>query len=495
MIDSTFYLKYIKSNEQENVPLNNIKQNKKYLSIQFEENGPSSQSLLYLYISHFIQTFGDRMWSFAVPLLFTELFPGSLLPQALYKGGNYLSRMLLLPLLGSYIHKTNRLKWITTTIIIQNICVVLSCIIMFILADNYHTIIVGHMSLNTISFKLIFIFILLLFSQQMGDLFGQGATISLERDWCPVLCRGNDKLLSSVNAKMKRIDLICQLGSPAIFGIYMQFIPNDHIKRVYYGILLIFVWNVIGMGLEWKSVKACYKHNYFRLSKEKQSSNGNLTKNPLKVIYFGWREYIKSPILFPSFASNLMYMNSSSLSGGVVCSAYLRFRGISYLILGISKGFSAISGIIGTFITPFMIQKMDLKVELVGLFTYWLFWFFVIPIGIADIILGQSSHVLAWILLICIIFGRVGVRAHGLCQLQLTQMLVNDSVRVQVSGCQKSMGALFGLTANILAIAYHRIDQYFTIVWITEIVVFIGCIIYSIWYVLRNVGYHLYVAM
>ena len=104
-----------------------------------------------------------------------------------------------------------------------------------------------------------------------------------------------------------------------------------------------------------------------------------------------------------------------------MATAYLRFRGLSYLILGISKGFSAIFGIIGTFITPFLIQTMDLSIELVGMITIWLFWWVVMPIGVSDIIIGQSAHIMPWILLICIVLGRTGVRAHTLCQVQLMQ--------------------------------------------------------------------------
>ncbi|TYZ68533.1 hypothetical protein PybrP1_000157, partial [[Pythium] brassicae (nom. inval.)] len=45
-------------------------------------NEPPKRVLMYLYISHFLSAWGDRMWQFAVPILFMEVFVDTLLPSA-----------------------------------------------------------------------------------------------------------------------------------------------------------------------------------------------------------------------------------------------------------------------------------------------------------------------------------------------------------------------------------------------------------------------------
>jgi len=48
---------------------------------------------------------------------------------------------------------------------------------------------------------------------------GMGATLALEKDWVVVLCQDNKSMLTSINARMRRIDLFCKLCAPALFGI------------------------------------------------------------------------------------------------------------------------------------------------------------------------------------------------------------------------------------------------------------------------------------
>merc|ERR1719410_2555225 len=84
-----------------------------------------------LYTSHLIQTFGDRLWQFALPILFTEIFNNSIMPQAIFAFGTYTAVFLAMPSFGSWIDTTNRSKVITTTILIQNLCVVISSVFLY----------------------------------------------------------------------------------------------------------------------------------------------------------------------------------------------------------------------------------------------------------------------------------------------------------------------------------------------------------------------------
>ena len=129
MFDSTFYLQYIEHFNQTS------SKNKSALYPLSSHLSPppssraNSASFFLLYSSHFLQTFGDRLWQFAVPLLFTELFANTLFPQALTKSIVNFSIFSFMPLFGAWIDTTNRLYVVTTTIWVQNTCISISSII------------------------------------------------------------------------------------------------------------------------------------------------------------------------------------------------------------------------------------------------------------------------------------------------------------------------------------------------------------------------------
>jgi hypothetical protein len=62
-----------------------------------------------LFASHFLSAWGDRMWQFAVPLLFMEMFVDNLAPTAVYALVVYLACVQFMPSVGSWVDKKPRL--------------------------------------------------------------------------------------------------------------------------------------------------------------------------------------------------------------------------------------------------------------------------------------------------------------------------------------------------------------------------------------------------
>ena len=179
-----------------------------------------------IYISHFLQTFGDRLWQFAVPILFTELYTTSILPQSIFAFATYSAVFIFMPAFGSWIDTTNRLRVVTITIWIQNICIIISSIILFIMAQVFDT-------NPAIDFKLVILFGICLFTSMIGQIMGMGATLALEKDWIVILCQNNKPLLTTVNGRMRRIDLFCKLLAPALFGIVTQYLGIQKFYLLY----------------------------------------------------------------------------------------------------------------------------------------------------------------------------------------------------------------------------------------------------------------------
>ena len=444
-----------------------------------------------LYLSHFLQAFGDRLWEFSIPLLLTEIFPDTLFPQAVFLFATQFAVFSLIPLIGAWIDSTNRLRVVSITLLIQNTCVGISSGVVLVLA-YYHE--ANPYRANTIDIGLLATFCALVVSAMVGQVMSQGAALSMEKDWIVVLCAKYDEqdrpLLTETNARLRRIDLFCKIVAPALFGVYIELAGATSLTRVLYGAGLIFGWNALSLLIEYTTLRMLYTANRKALS-VRNSSGGSVEKpNALKLLYFGWSAYTKSPAFFASFSYAMLYVNV--LCGGVVVTAFLRLQGISYSALGIAKGLGALSGILGTLLTPCLHKRVELSMELIGLLTVWLFWATLCPVGVADLVLRDEGPLpFAYTVLCCMIVARLTLWAFDLSITQLMQTKVEDAVRAQVNGAQVALCQIFFMVSSVLTMVFHDVDQFYIVVWVTLATLFVACVMYSLWYVIcaRRKGY------
>ena len=251
---------------------------------------------------------------------------------------------------------------------------------------------------------------------------------------------------------------------------------------MYYGSMILIVWNGIGLVLEWVSIKILYDQNSDVLSLTNKRGKSAKKENAFVLIGRGWRAYTKSSVLFASIAYCMLYVNV--LSGGVLVTSYLRFKGISYLTLGVTKGFGAVFGIFGTLITPYLHNQKNLSMESVGMITIWLFFVTLIPVGIGYVVIGENAMALPYIMLCCMIIARMGLWSFDLSINQLMQTRNHSEVRAQVNGTQVAFCQLFYMVSSILTMVFHEVEQFFIVIWVTLSVLLAACLLYSMWYLL-----------
>lgn len=68
----------------------------------------------FMYASHFLSSWGDRMWQFAVPLLFMEIFVDTLLPSALFSLLLYLGCTLCMTSAGRWVDRAPRMVLVSS---------------------------------------------------------------------------------------------------------------------------------------------------------------------------------------------------------------------------------------------------------------------------------------------------------------------------------------------------------------------------------------------
>eukprot|EP01083_Nonionella_stella_P085578 237348_1 len=446
---------------------------------------PSAENVVFLplYTSHFLQTFGDRLWQFALPILFTEIFTDSIMPQAIFAFGIYSAVFVAMPAFGSWIDTTNRSRVVTLTIVIQNICVILSSVALYCISLLYP-------QNPAIDYTFILLFAACLVPSMLGQIMGMGATLALEKDWVVVLCQNNTTLLTTINGRMRRIDLFCKLMAPALFGVVTQYLGHNSDQKIQYGAIWIVAWNVIGLFLEYYTIRIVYNANPILSTSMLKVNQGKAPKkiNNCTKIIGGWKFYIRSQMLYASVAYCMLYC--SVLDSGSLVAAYLRTDGISYSVLGITKGIGALFGITGTLLTPCLRNSCGIKLEWIGVFTIWLFWLSLAPSGVQfvaekafdkDIFTSSVSVDDSYVILFCMVIARCGLWAFDLAENQLMQERVFSNVRAQVNGVQVSVSQLFFIFVAVLAMVFSDTSQFYILVFITLGVVFAACVLYTLW--------------
>ena len=165
------------------------------------------------------------------------------------------------------------------------------------------------------------------------------------------------------------------------------------------------------------------------------------------------------------------------------------------LHIGLTKGTGALFGILGTLLTPLLVNKCKISFEKSGILTIWLFWLCLLPTGIkffTQKVLSQFNatknvHFLgndtsdAYIILGCMIVARCGLWAFDLVENQLMQIKVRKAERARASGVQVAVSQLFTVVINVLAMIFSTVNQFYILIFITLGVIGSACIMYTLW--------------
>eukprot|EP00007_Cunea_sp_BSH-02190019_P003776 CAMPEP_0174238264 /NCGR_PEP_ID=MMETSP0417-20130205/10713_1 /TAXON_ID=242541 /ORGANISM="Mayorella sp, Strain BSH-02190019" /LENGTH=671 /DNA_ID=CAMNT_0015317083 /DNA_START=130 /DNA_END=2145 /DNA_ORIENTATION=+ len=200
----------------------------------------------FLYLSHFLSSWGDRLWAFAVPLIFIEIFPNSLFPATLFAFSSSLACFLLSPYIGSLADTLPRLFAVRLSLVIQNTAVVVAALFLYLILPYSTTEAIPW------SATLICLFIILNLVGALAALADVASSICVEKDWTTVVSGGDQEALSQLNSTMRRIDLICDMVSPLVFGTFLDF------SSAFAGLIMVVVWNVVSVVPEYFLLSAVY---------------------------------------------------------------------------------------------------------------------------------------------------------------------------------------------------------------------------------------------
>ncbi|XP_049629169.1 solute carrier family 40 member 1 isoform X1 [Suncus etruscus] len=331
-----------------------------------------------LYLGHSLSTWGDRMWHFAVSLFLVELYGNSLLLTAVYGLVVAGSVLVLGAIIGDWVDKNARLKVAQTSLVVQNVSVILcGIILMMVFLHKNELLTMYH------GWVLTSCYIMIITIANIANLASTATTITIQRDWIVVVAGEDRSRLADMNATIRRIDQLTNILAPMAVGQIMTF------GSPVIGCGFISAWNLVSMCVEyfllWKvyqktpalAMKAALKveeaelkqlnihkaetepkplegthlmgekdPDVRELEREQEPSCASQMAEPFRTFRDGWISYYNQPVFLAGMALAFLYM--TVLGFDCITTGYAYTQGLSGSILSILMGASAITGIMGT---------------------------------------------------------------------------------------------------------------------------------------------------
>ncbi|XP_075686052.1 ferroportin [Rhinoderma darwinii] len=345
-----------------------------------------------MYLGHSLSTWGDRMWHFAVALFLVELYGNSLLLTAVYGLVIAGSVLLLGAIIGDWVDKNPRLKVAQTSLIVQNVSVIICGMILMVVFLYQNELLSLYQG-----WLLTLCYILVITIANIANLASTATAITIQRDWIVVVAGDDRSKLADMNATVRRIDQLTNILAPLAVGQIVTF------GSAVIGCGFIAGWNLVSMCVEylllWKvyqktpalAIKTFKKgddQELKQLNIKVVDANSNNTEKPAEDVQLigeksvvtaetseksicsekftepfrtfrdGWVAYYNQSVFWAGMALAFLYM--TVLGFDCITTGYAYTQGLSGSVLSILMGASAISGIMGTVAFTWLRKKCGL---------------------------------------------------------------------------------------------------------------------------------------
>eukprot|EP00929_Paragymnodinium_shiwhaense_P037665 TRINITY_DN20028_c0_g1_i1.p1 TRINITY_DN20028_c0_g1~~TRINITY_DN20028_c0_g1_i1.p1 ORF type:complete len:454 (-),score=52.72 TRINITY_DN20028_c0_g1_i1:395-1756(-) len=396
-----------------------------------------------LYFSHFLSTFGDRLWKFATPILMVTVWPGELMPVCIFNLVYYVVVLFAFPIVGRTVDTTDRLHLVRYSTFGQNTCICISSALLLVL--GYEVQATGSDFATSRVNQILFLFLVLV--GIIGDLFSYAGKIGIEKDWVVVIAGEDREMLANLNATLRRIDLFCKFVAPLAFGV-LTAIPKEPWNQLLLGTGIVFGWNLLTTSpiyFAWRSV-------YMELPELQGCKPQKPKMNFLLQWAQGGKAYLSHRAFVPSLAYCCLYFTVLS-DHHPLTTAFLKNDGVTNWALGLSRGGGAIAGILGTYLFPCANKKLGLTGT--SLVAAWAFAACIDPISsLYTTTASTHSVALAYSMLTAIVVSRTFLWMFDLANVQVLQESVSELERGQINSMQGATCQFMELLMSALAIPF-----------------------------------------
>ncbi|EGX89990.1 iron-regulated transporter, putative [Cordyceps militaris CM01] len=395
-----------------------------------------------LYISHTLSAWNSRLFEFGAVLFLASIFPDTLLPMSVYALARSVAAVALAHPVGAWIDRGNRLAVVRASIVGQRLPVAASCGILWLLEQQQRP--GGGMMMATGSVAGWMALLCALAGAE--KVAAMANTIAVERDWVVVMTGEDDGWRRVINARMRRIDLLCKLLGPLAISIIATVSTR-------FAIGATLAMNVASVFLEY----GCIAKNAASPSATARFKTFITAIVPVGSL----SDYFRHSAFLPSFSLSLLYLTVLSFSGQFI--TFLLSIGFTPLHVGIARTGSTVIELSATWAAPRLMNYMGPVRG--GIWS--LSWQMIcLTLGLSVFLrdgFGSEAHH-AWTsvsgLIVCIALSRLGLWGYDLCAQTIVQEEVEDGNRGAFSSVEASFQNLFELLSFATTIAFSRPEQF-----------------------------------
>lgn len=439
-----------------------------------------------LCVSHAAAAWGERSWEFGAGLLLLQINNDSeerLRLTALLVLAECTACSLLGPRIGRAVDRTSFLGSAVLTLGIQNIAIATAAGFLLWAFDRQDNLLLAG---GAIAFSVV------------ARLASVGSTITVEKRWVTALsqhtkhCYGrldsqedvnggsitadeeersdtvgdetveadgihvkeDSPVLSQVNARLRCIDLTCNLCAPIAVGFLLESISPEG-AAISIAAFNALAWPVEVLCLVWihRRYRDVLSTKEVSLNETKRDQDSHeMTPSLCEA----WILYHRQTIFRSALALAVLYF--SVVGFGTLMTAWLAASGFHAGHLGAARAVAALSGMLSTATTPRIVP--GLGVETAGLRYIWFMWLCILPCTLAAFYASINANFL-WIIIVSVIVSRFGLWGFDLCVTQLLQERIEPLEKIgEVNGVQVALQNAFDALAALSCVILPNPDTF-----------------------------------
>jgi len=427
-----------------------------------------------MYASRTLSEGTKRLFAFALPMMFITMWTDTFIPTATLAFATYGTTIFILPLCGSSLDKSHRLRSATVLIFAKSFFNAATMVILYVifLCELHKTPTALFTAQNYGLFALLSVCAI------AGETAEECWTICIERNWVVLVANGDEAALTSMNVAIRRIDLMALTLGPFLFGIALQNMSSEALK-VQFGCWLTVGAFLTGVPEDFLIRKAYYSDpNLSRESLGNIEGQGGDSENPFTALCSSWGRYISHPVFLASLGYSALYLTVLDDHSGLTLS-FLKWSGVPESVIGFSRGAGAISGLIGSFLFEYVKGCLGGSLEKTSSLTVWFFWFNLVPIGF--VAYYGTVKQLGYALILCVTLSRCGVWLFDLSHALVMQEYVEERYRTEINSVQSATYRIFWLLQAILGLVFSDPIEYHILVYTSIGSVLFASVLVSIW--------------
>ncbi|KAJ6786715.1 hypothetical protein PWT90_08973 [Aphanocladium album] len=409
-----------------------------------------------LYTSHTLSAWNSRLFEFGAVLFLASIFPRTLLPMSVYALARSLCAIVFAQPVGAWIDRGNRLSVVRASIIGQRLPVAASCGILWLLECRLDSLAAS---------SVVGVLALLCALAGAEKVFAMANTMAVERDWVVVMTEGDDAWRRAVNARMRRIDLLCKLLGPLVISITAtastQVAIGATVAMNVSSVLFEYIciakvyWSVAALQNTAAEIRATQDPSASSMAAQVKAFVAAV------VPISSFAAYFRHPAFLPSFSLSLLYLTVLSFSGQFI--TFLLSMGFTPFHVGVARTGSTMIELSATWVAPRLMNHMGpIRGGIWSLSWQMICLTFGLSLFLRDGFGADTKHTWTSVagLILCIALSRLGLWGYDLCAQTIVQEEVGDGSRGAFSSVEASFQNLFELVSFATTIAFSRPEQF-----------------------------------